>query len=292
MAYSYFNLKQFEQAKPLFNEIHQLPSNKYYYPANYYYGYISYRDKDYAEALNSFKVVENIGEYQGLVPYYIAEIYYFQGNKDEALRYGEEALKKGNLYYKKDLNLLIGQIYFEKKEFAKALPLLEEYVNTSDKVTKEILYEISYCYYDANKVDKAIEGFKQLSNEKDSLGQNSMYLLGDLYLRTNQKVNARNAFQYSANNSSNRKQQEISRFNYAKLSYELGYQDIALREMNTFVDLYPNSVYATEAKEILVSLLANTNNFNDALALYESMDKPTPAMQKVYPQILFGKATE
>ena len=107
------------------------------------------------------------------------------------------------------------------------------------KFPKEVMYELSYCYYDGNQVEKAIEGFKQLSNEKDSMGQNSMYLLGDLYLRTNQKENARSAFQYSANNSSNRKQQEISRFNYAKLSYELGYQDIALSEMNKFLDLYP-----------------------------------------------------
>ena len=292
LAYSYFNLKKFEEAKPLFNEIHQLPKNKYYYPANYYYGYISYRDRDYNEALKAFKTVEDRGEYQGIVPYYIAEIYYFQGKKDEALKYGEEVLQKGGSYYKRDLNLLIGQIYFEKKEFTKALPLLEEYVNSSDKVSKDVLYELSYCYYDANQVNKAIEGFKQLSNEKDSLGQNSMYLLGDLYLRSNQKINARNAFQYSANNSSNRKQQEISRFNYAKLSYELGYQDIALNSMKTFVDLYPGSVYATEAKEILVSILANSNNYNDAIALYESMDKPTPAMQKVYSKILFGKATE
>jgi tetratricopeptide (TPR) repeat protein len=189
------------------------------------------------------------------------------------------------------LNLLIGQIYFEKREFAKALPLLEEYVNSSNKVSKDVLYELSYCYYETNQVNKAIEGFKQLSNEKDSLGQNSMYLLGDLYLRTNQKENARNAFQYSSNNSSNRKQQEISRFNYAKLSYELGFQDIALTDIKTFLDLYPGSVYATEAKEILVSILANTNSFDDALAMYESFDKPTPAMQKVYPKILFGKAT-
>ena len=151
------------------------------------------------------------------------------------------------------------------------------------------MYELSYCYYDANQVDKAIEGFKQLSNEQDSLGQNSMYLLGDLYLRTNQKANARNAFQYSANNNSNRKQQEISRFNYAKLSYELGYQDIALSEMNRFLICILTSAYADEAKEILVSLLANTNNYSDALALYESFDKPTASMQRVYPRLLFGK---
>ncbi len=36
LAYSYFNLKQFDKAKPLFNEIHQLPDNKYYYDANYF----------------------------------------------------------------------------------------------------------------------------------------------------------------------------------------------------------------------------------------------------------------
>ena len=29
LAYSYFNVDQFDKAKPLFNEIHQLPDNKY-----------------------------------------------------------------------------------------------------------------------------------------------------------------------------------------------------------------------------------------------------------------------
>jgi tetratricopeptide (TPR) repeat protein len=292
-AYCYFNLKRFDEAKPLFDEIHQLPDNKYYIPANYYYGFISYYEKRYADALKSFKLVETADAYKGVVPYYIAEIYYFQGKKDEALRYAESVLARGGyLYYSKELKLLMGQMYFEKKDFAKAMPLIEEYVNSSDKVTREVLYELSFCYYQANQLPKAIEGFKQLSNEKDSLGQNSMYLLGDCYLRTNQKANARAAFQYCAYNSSNAVQQEISRFNYGKLSYELGYQDIALSELKTFINDYPGSAYNTEAREILVSLLANTNNFADALALYESFDKPTANMQKVYPKILYGRAVE
>lgn len=292
LAYSYFNLKQFAKAKPLFNEIHQLPQNKYYYDANYYYGYICYRDRDYNQALSAFQKVEDRDKFKGIVPYYIAQIYYFSGQKDQALKYGEEALNNKNIYYRNDLDLLTGQLYFEKKQFAKALPYLKDYVNNSDKVSKEVMYELSYCYYDQNQVDKAIEGFKQLSNEKDSMGQNSMYLLGDLYLRTGQKENARNAFLFSANNNSNRKQQEISRFNYAKLSYELGYQDVALTELNKFIDLYPNSEYADEAKEILISLLANTNNYREALALYASFGKPTPTMQKVYPRLLFGESTD
>ncbi|MBS1513289.1 MAG: tetratricopeptide repeat protein [Bacteroidetes bacterium] len=292
-AYCYFNLKQFETAKPLFDEIHQLPGNKYYYPANYYYGFICYYDRQYNEALKAFKLVETKDEYKGVVPYYIAEIYYFQGKKDESLRYGESVLARGGtLYYEKEMRLLMGQLHFERKEFAKALPLIEYYVNNSDKVDKEVLYEVSYCYYEASQLQKAIDGFKQLSNLKDSMGQNSMYLLGDCYLRTGQKANARNAFQYCAYNNSNAKQQEVSRFIYAKLSYELGYQDIALNELKKFLSDYPGSDYETEAKEILVGLLANTNNFNDALTLYESMGKPTPAMQKVYPRILFGKSVE
>ncbi|MBP6285576.1 MAG: tetratricopeptide repeat protein [Ferruginibacter sp.] len=292
-AYCYFNLKQFDQAKPLFDEIHQLPGNKYYIPANYYYGFISYYDRRFNEALKAFKLVETQEAYKGVVPYYIAEIYYFQGKKDEALRYGESVLARpGVLYYQKEMNLLIGQLYFEKKNYKRALPLLEAYVNSSEKVSKEVMYELSYCYYDANQLGKAIEGFKQLSTERDSMGQNSMYLLGDCYLRTNQKANARNAFQYSVYNSSNKVQQQVSRFNYAKLSYELGYQDIALSEMKKYLQDYPNSEYDTEAKEILVNLLTNTNNFADALNLYESFDKPTASMQKAYPRILYGRAVE
>jgi len=292
-AYAHFNLKQFSLAKPLFNEIHQLPDNKYYIPANYYYGFISYYDKNYNEALKSFKLVETQEAYKGVVPYYIAEIYYFQGKKEDALRYGESVLARGTtLYYEKQLKLLMGQLYFEKQEYKKALPLLEDYVNSTPKVTKEVLYELSFCYYKEGMFTKAIEGFKQLSNERDSMGQNSMYLLGDLYLRTNQKLNARNAFQYSAYNGSNAVQQKVSRFNYAKLSYELGYQDVALNEMKTYIRDYPSSEYDTEAKEILVELLANTNNFREALSLYESFPQPTVGMQRVYPKILYGRAIE
>ena len=292
-AYCYFNLKNFDQAKPLFEEVTQLNDNKYFIPANYYYGFLCYKDKEYNKALSAFRLVETVEEYKGVVPYYIAEILYFEGKRDEALRYGESVLARGgNLVYQSEMNLLIGQLYFEKKNFVKALPLLEAYVNSSDKVDKEILYELSFCYYNANNLPKAIEGFKQLSNEKDSMGQNSMYLLGDCYLRNNQKENARNAFQYCAYNNSNATQQKVSRFIYAKLSYELGYQDVALNEMKKYLNDYPNSEYDTEAKEILVSLLANTNNFREALELYESFGTPTPSMRKVYPKILYGRAVE
>ncbi len=292
-GYSYFTLQQFAKAKPLFNTIRSMRDDPNYLDANYYYGFLAFRDKQYSEALTSFKVVENEKSYATVVPYYIAQIYYIQGKKEEALSYAESKIKTGNAqYYDLEMKQMIGHAYFERKEYPKALPYLEDYVKRSPKVRREDLYELSYSYYQANNMPKAIEGFKQLSGKEDSLSQSAMYLLGDAYLKTGQKSNARNAFLFCASNSSDRKQQEISKFQYAKLSYELGYQDEALNGLRNFLNDYPNSTYNTEAKDLLVAVLTNTNNYRDALSLLDQMNNPTANAKRLYPRILYGRATE
>lgn len=292
LGYSYFTSKQFNEAKPLLNTIRQLPKDPNYRDANYYYGFLAFYDKNYKDALDAFTVVENHEEYGKVVPYYIANIYYSTNQKEKALEYAEARLAKGNQYYDLELRQLVGHAYYEKKQFDKARPYLEAYVSKSKKVSREDLYELSFSYYQAGNWNKAIEGFKQLGGEADSLAQNSMYLLGDAYLKTGQKANARNAFLFCASNSSNEKQREISMYNYAKLSYELGYQDVALTELQKFLQSYPNSEYNTEARELLVGVLANTNNYKDALVLMEGLKTPSNNAKQVYPKILYGRATE
>ncbi|MBC7827407.1 MAG: tetratricopeptide repeat protein [Chitinophagaceae bacterium] len=292
LGYSYFTSQQFDLAKPMLNTIRQLPKDPNYRDANYYYGFLAFYDRNFKDALEAFTIVENHEEYGKVVPYYIANIYYSTNQKDKALQYAEARLAKGNQYYDLELRQLVGHAYYEKKQFDKARPYLEAYVGKSKKVSREDLYELSFSYYQAGNWSKAIEGFKQLGGETDSLAQNSMYLLGDAYLKTGQKANARNAFLFCASNSSNAKQREISMYNYAKLSYELGYQDVALTELQKFLQTYPNSEYNVEAKELLVGVLANTNNYKDALALMEGLKSPSQNAKKVYPQILYGRATE
>ena len=292
-GYSYFTMQQFAQAKPLLNAIRQVKTDPNYIDANYYYGFIAYRDKQYSEALSSFRIVENEEQYASIVPFYITQINYAQGRKEEAIAYAEKKLAEGkSQFYELELKQLLGHAYFEKKQYAKALPYLQEYVSKSKKVRREDLYELSYSYYQANNYTKAIEGFKQLSGKEDSLSQHSMYLLADAYLKTGQKANARNAFLFSSSNNSNPTQREISRFNYAKLSYELGYQDEALNNLRTFLNDYPDSPHREEATELLVGALTNTNNYRDALTLLESIRNPTPAVKRFLPRILYGRATE
>jgi TolA-binding protein len=292
-GYSYFTLQQFANAKPLLNSIRQIKTDPNYIDANYYYGFIAFRDRNYSDALQSFRVVENAPNYSSIVPYYIAQIYYVQGRKEEAVTYAESKIKEGKAqYYELELKQMLGHSYFEKKQYSKALPYLEDYVNQSKKVRREDLYELSYAYYQANNYTKAIEGFKQLSGKDDSLSLHAMYLLADSYLKTGQKANARNAFMFSASNNSNPSQREISRFNYAKLSYELGYQDEALKNLRSFINDYPDSPYKDEATELLVGALANTNNYKDALDLLTAIQYPSQTVRKLMPRILYGRATE
>jgi TolA-binding protein len=292
-AYSYFTTQQFKEAKILFNTIRQIPTDANYVDANYYYGFLCFYDKQYNEALKAFTIADKDIVYQNVVPFYIAEIYYFTGDKDKALSFGEEALNRsGAQMYAVELKQLVGHLYFDKKEYAKALPFLEFYVNKNEKVRREDLYELAFCYYAANQLNKAIDGFKQLGGKEDSLAQNSMYLLADAYLKTNQKANARNAFLFCAGNSSNVIQKEVSVFNYAKLSYELGYLDIAIKELQTFLNSNPKSAYANETKELLISALANTSNYKDALDMFEKLPEKTESVKKVYPRILYARAVE
>ncbi|MFI5187847.1 MAG: tetratricopeptide repeat protein [Chitinophagales bacterium] len=291
-GYSDFVLQQFAKAKPLFNSVRQLRNDPNYIDANYYYGFLAFRDKNYTDALQSFKIVENEKAYQTIVPYYIAQIYYIQGKKDEAIAYAGQKLKTGGGYYDVEMNQLLGHAHFERGEYDSALPYLEAYINKAKKVRREDLYELSYCYYQAKQYPKAIDGFKQLSGKEDTLSQHAMYMLGDSYLKTGQKANARNAYLFCASNSSNPSLKEVSKYNYAKLSYELGYQDEALNSLQSFLNDYPNSAYNKEAKELLVSVLANTNNYADAMNLMQTMDKPSDNAKKIYPRILFGRATE
>jgi TolA-binding protein len=291
-AYGYFVMQQFDKAKPLFNSIRQIPKDPNYLDANYYYGFIAFTEKNYPQALESFEIAEKNPEYQGVIPFYKAEIYYFKGDRDKALETGEAAVNRSGQFYDLQLRQLVGHIYFEKREFTKALPYLEKFVEAKEKVRREDLYELSFCYYEAKNWPKAIDGFKQLGGAQDSLAQNSMYLLADAYLKTRDKANARTAFQFCAANNSNAVQKEVSAFNYAKLSYELGYMDAASKGFQAFIAAYPKSTYLQESKELLVNTLANTSNYKDALRLYESLGTKSDNVIKLYPRLLYGASVE
>jgi TolA-binding protein len=264
LAYAYFNSRQFGAANNLFAVMKEVPG-KYYSPGNYYFGLLAYNEGDFAGALRSFERIAAEPVYKPIVPYYIAEIYYFMGNREKAV---SEALRliqlPEKLYYDNELHLLIAQGLFEAGRYGDALPYFEHYYSNTDKIRKEELYEMGYAYYRVSEWKSAIEKFKPLSAAQDSLGQTAMYLLGDCYLKTNNKESARNAFGICSAMPFNAPQREASLLLYAKLSYELGFSDDAMRSIRALLREFPSGKYASEARVLQGQLYLETSNYKDA----------------------------
>lgn len=264
LAYAYFNSRQFAAANTLFAVMKDVPG-KYFSPGNYYFGLLAYNEGDFAAALRSFERIAAEPVYKPIVPYYIAEIYYFMGNREKAL---SEALRliqlPEKLYYDNELHLLVAQCLFEAGRYGDALPYFEHYYSNTDKIRKEELYEIGYAYYRVSEWKSAIEKFKPLSAAQDSLGQTAMYLLGDCYLKTNNKESARNAFGICSAMPFNANQREASLLLYARLSYELGFSDDAMRSIRTLLREYPVGKYAADARVLQGELYLETSNYKDA----------------------------
>ena len=70
-----------------------------------------------------------------------------QGNFQKAL---EEALlqleKTNNSQYRSEINKIIGESYFNLKEYAKAIPYLEAYKGKNGAYTNTDLYYLGYAY--------------------------------------------------------------------------------------------------------------------------------------------------
>lgn len=292
LAYCYFSNSMFNQAEPLLASVREL-GGKYYDAGNYYYGLLAYNRSNYKDALTSFKRIDDKAEYSNLVPYYIAEIYYFTGDKQKALAEATKLINKPEKsFYHKELHLLAAQIHFENQEYNDALPYFEYYYDNTDRIRKEDLYEMGYCYYKISNWEEAIESFQQLGETRDSLSQSSMYLLGECYLKIDDKKSARNAFSVCADMPYNAGQKEASMLLAAQLSYELGFYNDAIYYINLLLADFSASPHADEAKTLLSDLLIRTSNYAEAYSTLQDVANKNASYSRVSQKVGYGYAMQ
>lgn len=294
LAYSYFVNSDFDQAYRLFAAIKEIEDGPYYYPGNYYFGLLSYNKKDYNQALRSFKKIEHLPEYAQIVPYYILEIYYFNNEFDKIIAEAPKYINaEEKLFYHNDLHLLLAKVYYEKKEYDKALPYYKYYYDNSEKIRKENLYEYAFTNYSLGHFNQSIEFFKHLSNGDDSLAQNSMYLLGDSYLKIHDKAGAKNAFYLAQNINQIPNITQAAHFLYAKLAYDLGDYTEAVSSFNSYIHTYPQSADKAEAQEHLVTLLSKSNNYDQAYTILKDMNiQSSERMKGIFQKVTLARGLQ
>lgn len=291
LGYSYFARKDFATAKRNFIEIKDTKTT-FKYPANYYLGHIYFTEKSFDKALPIFEELAESKNYGKIAPYYIVQIYYAQGKFDKVIEYGIPKATDKNLRNSAEFNLLIGQAYFQKKEYAMALPYLQRYRSGGGKMGPTEYYQLGYAAYLAKDCDLAIKSFEPIAANNDSLGQGATLLMANCLLQDGKKQEARTAYLKASKSSFDKAIAEDAAFQYAKLSYDLNVQTASLSALKSFIADYPKSKKADEAKGLLSDLLLVSNNSKEALEILETIENKTWTIKRTYQKVALKRALE
>jgi len=291
MGYANYKTNEYEKASQAFSKILDKES-KYNSAANYYYAHIAYLNTNYDVALKSFLKLKDSEAFAPVAPYYITQIYYKQGKYDEVLKYAPSKLDTGATRNGLEIERMIAEAHVVKGNYKEAIPYLLDYEKNSGGAGRVDAYELGYCYYRTGDYEKAKTYFQKVISGEDSLTQNAYYNLADCYLKSGDKRGARTAFQSAGKMNFDAQVKEEALFNYAKLSYELNYQSVAIQSFRTFLKDFPNSAHEDEANELIVDVYATTRNYKDALTAIESIRNKTPRIQAAYQKAAYYRGVE
>ncbi len=286
LAYALLNSKQHDEAKQLFDAVRQF-SNQYSQDAHYYFGYINYIEGNYDQAKEAFMKVENEKAYASVLPYYLLQINYINENYNEVTQNGPTLVENAPKDQVNELNKILGDSYYELKEYSNAIPYLEAFNGVNGKKTIEDYYRLGYCYYKKGEYELAIPAFEKATFQENELAQHAFYHLADCYLNLADKNKARVAFDRASKLSFVPSIEEDALFNYAKLTYELSYSPFneTIKAFDAYIAKYQNSPRNSDAIEYLVEVYMTTRNYKDAISSIENIERKTPkllmALQRV-----------
>ncbi|MEO5571983.1 MAG: tetratricopeptide repeat protein, partial [Bacteroidia bacterium] len=246
----------------------------------------------YETALANFEKLKDSESFGAMVPYYIVQIYYEQAKYDELIKYAIPLLENAKLANATDIKRLIAESYYKKGNYEEALKYFEDYRKNFPQPSREDYYQIAFCDYKLAHYDNAIAGFQKVINVKDALAQNAYYHLADCFIKNNNKENARSSFQFASKMDFDKEIKEDALFNYAKLSFELNYQPVAVNAFRDYLKAYPKSAKTDQANEMLAQLYLTTKNYKDALASLETITDKSPSAKAAYQKVAYYRGIE
>lgn len=288
-GYAFFSAGKKKEATPYFNKV--LNSKEYGSQAKYYLGFMSYEADDYKQATKYFDEVSGEEKYKEKLSYFEADMNFKLGKFDQAIKSGEKAMAKSNAVEKSELNKIIGESYFNLKQYDKAIPYLKEYKGKKGKWNNTDYYQLGYAYYKQGDYENAIAQFNKIIGGADSVAQNAYYHLGESYLKTDKKPQALNAFKNASEMDFDKKIQEDAHLNYAKLSYEMGnsYQPVP-DILSGFLEKYPTSPAKVEVETLLINSYITSKNYKGALDLIEK--NKNFSNKEAYQKVTFYRGLE
>ena len=291
-GYSYFELKNIEKAEPLFEEVKKVES-PYQESATYYFAYINYLNREYKTALNNFEKLKGSPTYQASYPYYITSMYYLDERYNDVISYAIPILNTSKQQYEAEMLSLIAASYFATSDYKNAALYFSEFYEKDKSETKNnlFIYQYGYSLYQLTKYKESVQVLEKL-NVDDVYLQNGMFTLGRSFIQLKNKEKARSAFFRASRLDFDKNIKEEAWLNYAKLSYELDFNQQALEATQNFLKQFPSSRKLNEAKTLLGEILLTSKNYQAAIDILEPIPNKTPEAKEAYQKVTYFRGLE
>ncbi len=265
-GYALFASKNTKEAQRYLNMVTDSPV--YGSQAKYYLGYMSYQQDDYEAANERFDQITDPEILEEKMSYYQADMNFKLGKFEKAIGLAKKQMAKGDRKEKSELSKIIGESYFNLKQYANAIPYLEDYKGKRGKWSNTDYYLLGYCYYKQGDFANAVQQFNKIIGGTNSVSQNAYYHLAECYLKLDKKQEALNAFRNASQMDFSAEIQKDAYLNYARSSYEIGnpYEPVP-QVISTYLEKYPNDTNSSEMQALLVDSYITSKNFKGAMEL-------------------------
>ena len=292
MGYISFNEQDYEQAYAYFNRI---PADSEYADhATYYKAYIDYVEHRDEPAKAGFTKLLQSRAYRDLAPYYLLQLEFREGNYRYVVEHGEELAARAVPERRAELERVMAESWFRLDDYNRTQEHLNAYTEAGGELDREGSYLRGFSLYRTARYDEAAEWLRRACGPADELTQNASYHLADCYLRSGRKQEAMQAFAMAADERFDATIAEDALFNYAKLQYELGGGRFneSIHVLSRYVERYPSSPRAAEARTLLVAAYYNSRDYDAAYRAIKSMPRLDGELQAALQKIAYFRGLE
>ena len=293
---AYYQINEIDKAAPLFYKA-AFMNSPYKDDARYYYAHIQYVNKKYDDAKFQFKKIEKSPKYKDIVPVYLMQIDYVDGNYSSVTTDADKVLETAQGQRKVDIALIIAESWYQQQDYDKAMHYYDiARTSTRKAFPREVDFRIGFCKMKRNDFDGAIANFQNVTKKinNDAIAQYASYYLAQCYMKMHQEKFARNAYLTAYKDDFDHEMSEDALFNYAKLSFISGVDPFneAVAQLEDYIDNHPGSPRRAEAEKMIIYLYLNNKDYNKAIAALEKYPNLDAEMQKIYAQLTYSIGIE
>lgn len=289
-AYCRMMLDDYEKALQGFRALQG--SSRYGVASRFYQGYIYYAQGAYAEAKKYFSGVNTRTEPGNRAPYYLTQIAYIDRDYEKAAELAKTHMNDIP-EYKSEMQRIAGESLYNLGNEEAAMPYIAEYTGDVTNPKPSAMYILGVSQYKDNDYEAAIYTLQPVTKCDDAMGQSAYLYIGQSYLQLGNLNAALLALEKAYRMDYDKNVQETAFYNYAVAKAEGGKTPFgsSVTMFEDFLRRYPDSRYAPEVEEYLVTGYMTDNNYEKALESIQKIRRPSAKILTAKQRVLYTLGT-